>query len=132
MHIRGPGRACNQAWRFFGTVRLDRNLKVRQNTCPKPRKAHLPAYFWTPSPLNLLSSVFLVLHIVRLYSLYRILYPRRRIESYSILGTIVSPNNILLFWGSGSPPLCPQGLRLVDSDDPSATPLAALQPSPAL
>ena len=33
---------------------------------------------------------------VRLYSLYEILYPKRRIESYSILGTIVSANQILL------------------------------------
>ena len=29
-------------------------------------------------------------------SLYKILYPKRRIESYSILGTLVSPNKILL------------------------------------
>ena len=28
---------------------------------------------------------------VRLYSLYEVLYPKRRIESYSILGTIVPP-----------------------------------------
>ena len=36
------------------------------------------------------------LNLVRLYSLYKILYPKRRIESYSILGTIISPNKILL------------------------------------
>ena len=36
------------------------------------------------------------LNLVRLYSLYKILYPKRRIQSYSILGTIVSPNKILL------------------------------------
>ena len=30
------------------------------------------------------------LNLVRLYSLYKILYPKRRIESYSIMGTIVS------------------------------------------
>ena len=43
-----------------------------------------------------MSSVFWWLNLVRLYSLYKILYPKRRIESYSILGTIVSPNKILL------------------------------------
>ena len=36
------------------------------------------------------------LNLVRLYSLYKILYPQRRIESYSIMGTIVPPNKILL------------------------------------
>ena len=36
-----------------------------------------------------MSSVFLRLNPVGLYPLYRILYPKRRIESYSILGTIV-------------------------------------------
>ena len=30
------------------------------------------------------------------YSLYKILYPKRRIESYSILGTIKSLNKMLL------------------------------------
>ena len=40
------------------------------------------------------------LNPVRLYSLYKILYPKRRIESYSIMGTIVSPNKILLIWGA--------------------------------
>ena len=34
--------------------------------------------------------------ILGLYSLYKILYPKRRIESYSILGTIVAPNKKLL------------------------------------
>ena len=43
-----------------------------------------------------MSSVFWWLNLVRLYSLYNILYPKRRIESYSILGTIISPNKILL------------------------------------
>ena len=36
------------------------------------------------------------LNPVRLHSLYKILYPKRRIESYYILGTIVSPKTILL------------------------------------
>ena len=46
-----------------------------------------------------LSSVFFEwLNLVRIYSLYRVLYPKRRIESYSIVGTIVSPNKILLNW----------------------------------
>ena len=43
-------------------------------------------------------SVFWWLNLVRLDSLYKILYPKRRIESYSIMGTIVSPNKILLKW----------------------------------
>ena len=38
------------------------------------------------------------LNLVRFYSLYEILYPKRRIESYSIMGIIVSPNKILLIW----------------------------------
>ena len=42
------------------------------------------------------SSFFWWLNLARLYSLYKILYPNRRIYSYSILGTIVSPNKILL------------------------------------
>ena len=40
--------------------------------------------------------VFWWLNLVRLYSLCKILYPKRRIESYSIMGTIVSPTKILL------------------------------------
>ena len=43
-----------------------------------------------------MKSVFWWLNPVRLYFLYKILYPKKRIESYSILGTIVSPNKILL------------------------------------
>ena len=43
---------------------------------------------------------FLWLNPVRLYSLHEILYPKTRIESYSILGTIVSQNKIPL-----TPPL---------------------------
>ena len=35
------------------------------------------------------------------YSLYKILYPKGRIESYSMLSTIISPNKILLSWGLG-------------------------------
>ena len=31
--------------------------------------------------------------------LHKILYPKRRIESYCMMGTIVSPNKILLSWG---------------------------------
>ena len=34
--------------------------------------------------------------ILGLHSLYKILYPKRRIISYSLLGTIVSPYKILL------------------------------------
>ena len=47
-----------------------------------------------------MSSVFLVVKPIniRLYSLYKILYPKRRIESYSIMGTIVSPSKLLLRW----------------------------------
>ena len=33
------------------------------------------------------------LNLVRLYSLYKILYPKRRIESYSIMGTIIPPKS---------------------------------------
>ena len=36
------------------------------------------------------------LNPVRFYSLYKIRYPKRRIESYSIMGTIVSPNKPLI------------------------------------
>ena len=46
-----------------------------------------------------MSSVFWWLNLVRLYSLYKMLYPKRRIESYSIMVTIISPNRILLIWG---------------------------------
>ena len=46
----------------------------------------------------ILSRFFWWLKLVRLYSLYEILYPKRRIESYSIMGTIVSPDQILLIW----------------------------------
>ena len=41
-------------------------------------------------------SVFWWLNLVRLYSLNKILYPKRRIESYTIRGTMVSPNKMLL------------------------------------
>ena len=34
------------------------------------------------------------LNLVRLYSLYKMLYPKGRTESYSIMGTMVSPNKI--------------------------------------
>ena len=44
--------------------------------------------------------VFGWLNLLRLYSFYKILYPKRRIESYSIMGTIVVPNKILLTWDS--------------------------------
>ena len=46
-----------------------------------------------------MSSVFWGLNLVRLYSLYKILYLKRRIESYSILGTTIL--KILLMWASG-------------------------------
>ena len=49
---------------------------------PKPLAAHVGKQ---------LSSVFWWLSPVGLYSLYKILNPKRRIESYSILGTIISP-----------------------------------------
>ena len=42
-----------------------------------------------------MSSV-LVIEPSKIIFLYEILYPKRRIESYSILGTIVSRNKILL------------------------------------
>ena len=32
------------------------------------------------------------LNLVRLYPLYKVLYPKRRIQSYSIMGTIVPLN----------------------------------------
>ena len=38
-----------------------------------------------------LSNVFWWCNLVRLYSLYKIIYPKRRIGSYFIMGTIVSP-----------------------------------------
>ena len=44
-----------------------------------------------------MSNVFLVVKPGKIYSLYRILYPKR-IEPYSATGTIVSPNKILLIW----------------------------------
>ena len=40
----------------------------------------------------MLSSVFWWLNLVRLYPVYKIVYPKRRIQSCSLLGTIVSPN----------------------------------------
>ena len=39
-----------------------------------------------------MSSVFWWLNLVRLYSVYKILYPKRRIESYSIMGTAERPH----------------------------------------
>ena len=44
-----------------------------------------------------LSNVFWWLKPVGLYSLYRIQHPKRRIGSYSLMGTIVSPNKIYSF-----------------------------------
>ena len=46
-------------------------------------QGHLVAVFWWSN-------------LVRLHSLYKILYLKRRLESYSILGTQASPNKILL------------------------------------
>ena len=51
-------------------------------------------------PLNCIRSihvrsVFGWLNLVTLYSLQKILYPKRRIYSYSLLGTVVSPDKIL-------------------------------------
>ena len=48
-----------------------------------------------------MSSVFWWLNPVRLYSLYKNIYTKRRIESYSTMGTKVSPNKILLMWAAG-------------------------------
>ena len=42
---------------------------------------------------------FLVVKPLKFYSVYKILHPKRRVESYSILGTIVSPNKIPLNLG---------------------------------
>ena len=42
------------------------------------------------------SSVFLVVEPSEIIFLYKIRYPKRRIESYSIMGTIVSPDKVLL------------------------------------
>ena len=39
---------------------------------------------------------FLVVETSKIIFLCKILYPKRRIKSYSILGTIVSPKKILL------------------------------------
>ena len=47
-------------------------------------------------PYLQVSNVFWWLNLVRFYSSYKILYPKRKIESYSIMGTIISPNKILL------------------------------------
>ena len=43
-----------------------------------------------------LSNVFFVVKPSQIVFLTKILYPKRRIESYCLLGTIVSPNRILL------------------------------------
>ena len=56
----------------------------------------------TPEVWTQVSSVVLVVEPSKIvYSLYKILYPKRRIESYSIMGTIVSPHKILLKWNIG-------------------------------
>ena len=39
---------------------------------------------------------FFVVEPSKIIFVYKILYPKRRIESYSITGTLVSPNKILL------------------------------------
>ena len=62
-------------------------------TLHTPERTQVPVYL---PCLRHLSNVFWWLNLVRLYSLYKILYPKRRKESYSILGIIVSPNKILL------------------------------------
>ena len=46
--------------------------------------------------LSQMSSVFVWLNLVRYHSLCTILYPKRRIESYSLMGIIVSPSKILI------------------------------------
>ena len=49
------------------------------------------------------SRVFLVVEPSNIIFLDKILYPKRRIESYSIMGTIVVPNKILLWYSCGIP-----------------------------
>ena len=61
---------------------------------------NLEAFFKASSntrmPIDVyMSNVFWWLNLVRLYSLCQKLCPKRRIESYSTLGTTVSPNKIL-------------------------------------
>ena len=43
-----------------------------------------------------MNNFFWWLNLVRFHSLYKILYPKGRIESYSIMSTRVSPNKVLL------------------------------------
>ena len=50
------------------------------------------------SALARMSNVFWWLNLESSNSLYKILYPKRRVKSYSILGTIVSPNQLLLIY----------------------------------
>ena len=58
--------------------------------------------FLNSNPVDIhVSRAFWWLNLVRSYSLYKIPYPKRRIESYSRLGTIVSPNKRLLLSASG-------------------------------
>ena len=42
---------------------------------------------------------FLWLNLIRLYSFFKILYLKRRIEFYRIFGTTVAPNRRILNWG---------------------------------
>ena len=47
-------------------------------------------------PVLYRSNVVLVVEPCKIIFPYKLLYPKRRMESYSIMGTIVSPNKILL------------------------------------
>ena len=79
------------------------------------------AYHNVGSTLHL-SSVFWWLNLVRLQSSYEILYPKRRIESSSILSTIVSPNKILLTCGRIVHGTLPKGLPCCCRCCPSHSP----------
>ena len=90
-----------QRSRQDGPLALQLLYKETTTIChsQKPAPPDHPRFFelLVQRPLCLvlqLGSVFWWLSPVRLYSLYNILYPKRRIESYSIIGTIVSPNKI--------------------------------------
>ena len=47
-----------------------------------------------------MSSVFLVVEPRKIIPYIKCYTPKRRIQSYSIMGTIVSPNKILLLWNA--------------------------------
>ena len=53
------------------------------------------------STLRSIEKCFLVLEPSKIIFLYRKLYSKRRISSYSVLVTIMSPNKIRRKWGPG-------------------------------